>query len=71
MQKKQLSTKRPNSDAIKVDIMLLNVEIGGKENGQIGSTGENWQDMRWYRLNTFYFSLHTFFTIFILSSYKP
>ncbi len=38
MQKKQLSTKRPNSDAIKVDIVLLNVEIGGKENGQIGST---------------------------------
>ena len=71
MQKKQLSTNRPNSDAIKVDIVLLNVEIGGKENGQIGSTGENWQDMRWYRLNTFYFSLHTFFTIFILSSYKP
>lgn len=38
MQKKQLSTNRPNSDAIKVDIVLLNVEIGGKENGQIGST---------------------------------
>lgn len=46
MQKKQISTNRPNSDAIKVDIVLLNVEIGGKENGQMGSTGENWQDMR-------------------------
>ncbi len=31
MQKKQISTNRPNSDAIKVDIVLLNVEIGGKE----------------------------------------
>ena len=71
MQKKQLSSNRPNPDAIKVDIMLLNVGNGGKENGQMGSTGENWQGMRWYRLNTFYFSLHTFFTIFILSSYKP
>ena len=46
MQKKQISTNRPNSDAIKVDIVLLNVGIGGKENGQIGSTGENWQGMR-------------------------
>ena len=49
MQKKQLSTKRPNPDAIKVDIVLSNVEIGGKENGQMGSTVENWKDMRWYR----------------------
>lgn len=38
MQKKQLFTNRPNSDAIKVDIVLLNVGIRGKENGQIGST---------------------------------
>lgn len=30
MQKKQISTNRPNSDAIKVDIVLSNVGIGGK-----------------------------------------
>ena len=71
MQKKQIYVVLPNDTAEKVDIVLSNVEIGGKENGQMGSTGENWQDMRWCRLNTFYFSLHTFFTIFILSSYKP
>ena len=71
MQKKQIYVVLPNDTAEEVDIVLLNVGNGGKENGQIGSTGENWQDMRWYRLNTFYFSLHTFFTIFILNSYNP
>lgn len=71
MQKKQIYVVLPNDTAEEVDIVLSNVEIGGKENGQMGSTVGNWQDMRCYRLNTFYFSLHTFFTIFILSSYKP
>ena len=46
MQKKQIYVVLPNDTAEKVDIVLLNVGIGGKENGQIGSTGENWQGMR-------------------------
>lgn len=46
MQKKQIYVVLPNDTAEEVDIVLLNVGIGGKENGQIGSTGENWRGMR-------------------------